>query len=146
MESEKRPTFLTVLCVLSFIGSGCSLLSYLSVGLSFNTLRHIVFETDTYEAYFAMAPNMRTSMELTFSLPKWYFLLNGLLYAASFAGVVLMWRLRRTGFHVYTIAQCLIILLGMLIVPGTGVPYGAIVWTGLFVAGYAVNLKHMNKY
>lgn len=146
MESEKRPTFLTVLCVLSFIGSGCALLSYLSVGLSFNTLRHIVFETDTYEAYFAMAPNMRTSMELTFSLPKWYFLLNGLLYAASFAGVVLMWRLRRTGFHVYTIAQCLIILLGMLIVPGTGVPYGAIVWTGLFVAGYAVNLKHMNKY
>ena len=145
MESEKRPDFLTLLCVLSFIGSGCALLSYLSVGLSFNTLRHLVFETDTYKAYLDMR-HMRVYMAFMFSLPQWYFLLNGLLYAASFAGVVLMWRLRRTGFHVYTIAQCLIILLGMLIVPGTDVPYGAIVWTGLFVAGYAVNLKHMNKY
>ena len=55
-----------------------------------------------------------------------------------------MWRLRRVGFHIYTIAQCLLILQGMLLVPGTGVPFGAIIWTGLFVAGYASYLKRMN--
>ena len=140
----ERPSFLSVLCVLSFIGSGCSLLSYLSIGMSFNTLRTLVLESDTYEAYFAMAPNMRSSMEIMFSLPHWYFFMNGLMYAASLAGAILMWRLRRVGFHIYTIAQCLLILQGMLLVPGTGVPFGAIIWTGLFVAGYASYLKRMN--
>ncbi|MBD5387952.1 hypothetical protein HDR68_00975 [bacterium] len=140
----ERPSFLSVLCVLSFIGSGCSLLSYLSIGMSFNTLRTLVLESDTYEAYFAMAPNMRSSMEIMFTLPHWYFFMNGLLYAASLAGAILMWRLRRVGFHIYTIAQCLLILQGMLLVPGTGVPFGAIIWTGLFVAGYASYLKRMN--
>ena len=140
----ERPSFLSVLCVLSFIGSGCSLLSYLSIWMSFNTLRTLVLESDTYEAYFAMAPNMRSSMEIMFSLPHWYFFMNGLLYAASLAGAILMWRLRRVGFHIYTIAQCLLILQGMLLVPGTGVPFGAIIWTGLFVAGYASYLKRMN--
>lgn len=140
----ERPSFLSVLCVLSFIGSGCSLLSYLSIGMSFNTLRTLVLESDTYEAYFAMAPNMRSSMEIMFSLPHWYFFMNGLLYAASLAGTILMWRLRRVGFHIYTIAQCLLILQGMLLVPGTGVPFGAIIWTGLFVTGYASYLKRMN--
>lgn len=142
----ERPSFLSVLCVLTFIGSGCSLLSYLSLGMSFNTLRTLVLESDTYEAYFAMAPNMRSSMEIMFSVPRWYFFINGLLYAASLAGAILMWRLKRVGFHIYTIAQCLLILLGMLLVPGTGVPFGAIIWTGLFVAGYAANLKHMKNY
>ena len=140
----ERPSFLSVLCVLSFIGSGCSLLSYLSIGMSFNTLRTLVLESDTYEAYFTMAPNMRSSMEIMFSLPHWYFFMNGLMYAASLAGAILMWRLRRVGFHIYTIAQCLLILQGMLLVPGTGVPFGAIIWTGLFVAGYASYLKRMN--
>ena len=140
----ERPSFLSVLCVLSFIGSGCSLLSYLSIGMSFNTLRTLVLESDTYEAYFAMAPNMRSSMEIMFSLPHWYFFMNGLLYAASLAGAILMWRLRRVGFHIYTIAQCLLILQGMLLVSGTGVHFGAIIWTGLFVAGYASYLKRMN--
>ncbi|MCM1530856.1 MAG: hypothetical protein NC048_00675 [Bacteroides sp.] len=142
---SRRTTLLSFLCILSFIGSGFSFLSYFSMGMSFETLRSLVFETDTYEAYFAMAPNVKSSMELMFSLPRWYFLLSGLLYAASFAGALLMWRLRRVGFHTYTIAQCLLILLGMLVVPGAGVPYAGILWTGLFVAGYASNLKHMNN-
>lgn len=142
---EDRSSFLTFLCVLTFIGSGFSFLSYVSVGMSFGTFRQLIFETDTYEAYFSAAPGMRSSVEIMFALPRWYFFLNGLLYAASFAGAILMWRLRRVGFHVYTIAQCLLILLGMLVVPGTGVPYGSILWTGLFVAGYASNLKHMNN-
>ncbi|MCM1169776.1 MAG: hypothetical protein NC324_07555 [Bacteroides sp.] len=142
---SRRITLLSFLCILTFIGSGFSFLSYISMGMSFETFRSLVFETDTYDAYFAMAPNVKSSVELMFSLPRWYFLLNGLLYAASFAGALLMWRLRRVGFHTYTIAQCLLILVSMLAVPGTGIPYGAILWTGLFVAGYASNLKHMNN-
>lgn len=142
---RKRTTLLSVLCILTFIGSGCSALAYLYMGMSFGTLRHLVFETDTYEAYFNMMPAMRSSMEAVFALPRWYYFLTGFLFVFALAGAILMWRLRRKGFHVYTIAQCLVILTGMLFIPAAGVPWGSILWTGLFVAGYASCLKHMKN-
>lgn len=145
VRKNHRPALLSVLCVLTFIGSGCSLLSYLFMWIGFENLRHIVFETDLYEAYFAMAPAMRTSMEAMFSLPRWFYLLCGLFYVASFAGAVFMWRLKRIGFHIYTIAQCMVVLLGMLVMPDAGIPYQSILWTGLFVLLYGICVKSMNK-
>lgn len=144
-ENEKRPTGLSVLCVLTFINSGFSALSYLFVGISFNTLKHLVFETDAYESLFDMAPNMRTSMEMMLAQPRWFYLLTALLFIGSIGGAALMWKLKRKGFHIYTIAQCLLILLSMLMMPGQGIPYIAIFWTALFVLLYGLFIKRMNK-
>lgn len=140
-----RPTGLSVLCVLTFINSGFSALSYLFVGLSFNNLKHLVFETDAYESYFSMFPSMRTSMELLFAQPRWFYFVTGLLFIGSLFGAAWMWKLKRKGFHIYTIAQCLLILLSMLVMPGQGIPYTAIFWTALFVLLYGLYIKRMNR-
>lgn len=142
--SDRRPSFLSVLCVLTFIGSGCSLLSNFCMGLSFDMLRTMLQE-DAFASYWAMMPEMQANMERMFEVPRYYYFLAGILYSVSLAGAVMMWSLKRKGFHFYTIAQCMVILLEMLLVPATGLPWSALVWTGLFVALYGVHLKYMQK-
>lgn len=139
-NSPQRPTLLTVLCVLTFIGSGFIALGNTFTGMCLNMLQNMM--ADVSESFFASAPDMQASMDLFYSLPRWYFLLNGLLGFASFAGAVLMWNMKRIGFHFYTIAQCLLIIIGMLM-EGNGVPYFNVFFTGLFVMGYGFQLKAM---
>lgn len=143
-SSGQRPSFLSVLCVLTFIGSGCSLLSNFSIGLSVNMLRDMV-QNGAFASYFDVMPDMQASMERLLDLPRYYYFLTGLFYAVSLTGAIMMWNLKRRGFHFYTIAQCMVILLEMLLVSGTGLPWAALVWTGLFVALYGIHLKYMQK-
>ena len=58
-------------------------------------------------------------------------------------GAVWMWRLQRKGFHLYTISQCILILISMLMMPNAGVPWASVLWTGVFVTLYATHLKYM---
>lgn len=140
-----RPSLLRFLCVLTFIGSGLSAISYLWIGFSLDTVRQLVFQSGAYDAYFEMVPSARQSLETTFSLPRYYFLLTGLLYLVSVTGAALMWTLRRIGFHVYALAQCVLIIFGMLMIPSAGVPWGGIIWTAIFVLLYGFQLKYMNR-
>lgn len=140
-----RSTLLSVLCVLTFIGSGISAISYLWIGLTLDSVRQMVFESGLYDAYFNAIPSARASLETTFALPRYYFILSGVFYICSVVGAALMWKLRRPGFHVYTISQCALIIFGMLMIPSAGIPWGGIMWTAIFVVLYAMQLKSMNK-
>ena len=104
-EKKQRPTLLTVICILSFLGSG----------LSGATLFMV------YGSYEEIAPMLKElssgipGMELFARATKNFFLTGAVLNFFSFIGINLMWRMRKAGFHFYTGAQVLILFLPFLI-------------------------------
>ena len=136
----QRPTFLSVLCVLTFIGSGCSALSMALVG-ALRPMLLGMFESGAFDSYSSI-PGFETQMETLLAVPGFYYLLMFLFYAASVAGAALMWKLNRIGFHIYAIAQCVVFIAGMWL-GHAGFSWTGLVWVILWVGAYAMNLKYM---
>ena len=137
----QRPAFLSVLCVLTFIGSACSALSMALVGALRPTLLEM-FESGAFEGYYSMMPTLETQLETMLAVSGFYYLLMFLFYVASVVGAAIMWKMNRIGFHIYTIAQCLVLIAGMWL-GNTGFSWSGLVWTALWVGAYAMNLKYM---
>jgi hypothetical protein len=131
----KRPTLLTVICILTFIGSGMNLFSSLVIAGFYDLFVEMATE-------FAEKFNL-PGMEMITSATPSFFLFSALFYAGSLAGAILMMNLRKVGFHVYTIAQILLIIAPMYFMgmKSPGIP--DMVFSGLFILLYAMNLKVM---
>lgn len=86
---------------------------------------------------------MTQASSIAFSIGRGYYFFEMLLYVASFIGVLMMWRLQKKGFHVYTIAQFLMLIVTSVFVTSKvgGFPFGPIFWTAAFVFMYASYYK-----
>jgi hypothetical protein len=134
--SQKRPVLLTVLCILTFIGSGLNLLSSVLITVFFNAFQ--VVAEDISKAFDLPA------MDMLLNAPPAYFLVSSLLYALSGAGSLEMWKLRKRGFHMYAISQVLLIMMPMYFFKLMAPSFADIIFSGIFVMLYSVNLKHMS--
>ncbi len=130
-----RPNLLTVLCSLSLVNGGLTLISSLIIGSFFN--QFVVIATDFAEKF--KLPGMEM---ITDGSPVFFFV-NALLYAASITGVVLMFRLKKNGFHIYTISQILLILAPMYFYHLPAPSVFDIILSGTFVMLYYIHLKLM---
>ena len=135
---EARRRNLRIILVLSIIGSGFSFFGNLMTGLMFPTLK-TMFEAGTM----AFPDEMTVYMERMFSIPRQYFLYSALLYGMSLAGVIMMWNLRKSGFHLYTLAQLLVLLITMLFLGKEYVALGDIMFTLLFIVYYYIALRNL---
>ena len=64
----------------------------------------------------------------------------------SVVGCVLMWNIRRSGFHFYAIAQLLMLVLPLLFL-GTGyLGLGDVMFTALFLLVYYLQLKGLGAF
>lgn len=156
-EQKQRPTFLTVLCILSFIGTGFAILSGLW-GLLFSKGIQAVSglaEEGYSEAMSEIeseAPEMGGFMDSIFGgavkAMEHYTLLTtvSLLVAiTALVGVILMWKLKKTGFYIYTGAQVVGIIVPLVVIGGLigGMTLFGSIFTIAFIVMYAVNLKAM---
>lgn len=89
MGAKQRPTFLTVLCILSFIGSPLSLIS--------NIMSYMSMTGD--DAITAMALQMLEAMGISIN-PVGY-LINAVLCLGSLFGAFQMWKLKKMGYFIY---------------------------------------------
>lgn len=157
----QRPTFLLVLCILTFIGSGWGTLSNLfsvfTAGLTDSSMQ--------MEHYSSMLNSMdqgagsavlsdilnstMASLQATFVHAREIAVVSLVLSVISLLGAILMFQLRRLGFYLYTAAQ----ILALFVLPyfaGFSM-YVLIVmfFSGLisllFIILYAVNLKYMTR-
>ena len=76
-------------------------------------------------------------------LPRGYFLGAGLLYLLELLGAIFMWRLRWTGFHCYTLARLLLLLLPLLFLGRDFVGIGDIMMALLFVGIYYLLMRQL---
>lgn len=124
---------LSILCILTFIGSGFGVLGF--------GLTAINYESNM-EALRVVYGNMPEASFLL-NAPRSFFTISFLLSSASVLGAYLMWRLRKPGFHLYTSAQIIYLVLPMIYFPGQTNPLLNIFLTAIFVYLYARNLRFM---
>ncbi len=121
-NANQRPTFLTVLCILTFIGSGLGVLGSLLLVLGMGAL------LGSFGGVMAGAGTA-------------YAIIGLILSVASLFGAIQMWKLKKTGFYIYTAANVVGIVLPVFFGLGFSA-IGAIIPV-LFIVLYGLNLKHM---
>ena len=132
-EPGKRSDLLTILCVFTFIGSGLAAFSNLFIYLSFDEMLTIV---DDYEVDIP-------GFDMMMSGGRRFFITGFILYTLSWVGALQMWKLKKIGFHLYTGAQIFILLLPVIMISTYQFSIFSLLFTTVFVAGYAINLKFM---
>lgn len=130
----RRPLFLTVLCILTWVGSGTMFLYYI----------YIFWGAAFFADKFAGGTNISSWLNLT--------LVVGLIAQLfTIAGAVFIWNLRKWGFVIYTIGELVPSLMSiymyafMLNTTGAGLVFAfipAVIPIG-FVVMYALHLKYM---
>ena len=154
-EPAKRPEMLTVLCILSFINAVWNAISNFVSFAFYDTFQSLFAQMKEGEGVFEdLAEQMGDNWEmmteasaLAFSVGRGYYFFEMILFIASFVGVLMMWKLQKKGFHVYTIAQILMLIVTSIFVTSKvgGFPFGAIFWTVLFVIMYYSHYKKVMK-
>ena len=100
-KSPKRPQLLSILCILTFIGSGFGVFGFLMVAINFEAT------IEALKVLYAKMPEANFILEA----PRDFFLVSFLLSAFSLLGAVMMWNLRKIGFHIYTSSQLIYLCL-----------------------------------
>jgi len=95
----KRPTFLTVLCILTFVGSGIGIITSL-------------FNQDEYVVAYA----------------SWYYWVVLILNVGTLLGAIQMWQQKKVGLYVWTLFEVLSIILMWVVYKGVmaGLETGAL--------------------
>lgn len=146
----QRPTSLTVLCVLSAINAIYQVFSNITVWSMYNRFQELLDEnSEFYEQMGDMMGNawetLASSYSSIFSINRSYYLISCILYITSFIGVMQMWRLKKRGFHIYTVAQILILIVSTIFIYNTlnGSPIADLIITALFVIFYFKHYRNV---
>ena len=120
----KRPIGMTILLVLSLINACMQIFSNLFMFVSAPILKEMMESGELEDSITPMLSAMDETMAESFSnmlelwtnIPTIYFLITGLLFVGSLAGVIKMFKLQRVGFHCYSISQILILITSVALV------------------------------
>lgn len=159
-ETPKRPTFLTVIAILSFVSIGFSLLSSLIAIASGPQTEDQIMEQRVQLA--ELAEEMRAenldSMAITIEkIERMLLALNDHFFAnqlmtifvllAGLIGVLFMWQGKRLGFHLYIIYSILAAVQYYVFVSPADIPSFLIIWnlivSAVFVLLYSRTLNWM---
>ncbi len=137
-EKGKRPQLLAVLLVFSMVNGVLSAVSNIFLYGVLDMVREMFAGQDQMNFM-----GMEIDMTLFLNTDKNFFLYQGLLYAVSFTGALMMWKFKKIGFHLYTLSQILLLILVTVYLPGLPFPYLDVMITAFFVYVYAKNLPLM---
>jgi len=127
-QEEGRPTFLTVLCILTFIGSGLTALLLL-IGL---------VAAGAASGVLSSIPGMGDIG----GLGTGYFLIVLVLALASLYGAIMMWKLKKMGFYLYSGANVIALFIPIIMASAKFSIFGLVI-TALFIILYGLNLKYL---
>lgn len=166
MEPEKRSTFLTWLCILTFIGSGWAIVSSIwsytaahktatvfsgnfSAEKKDSTLQNDTTHVTMKENHSPFGSKMKASLSKIFKEDNIRKAAIGGLIAAllTLSGALLMWQLKRKGFYLYIAGVAISIFVPFYVFGNDMIAVGASSFTNffglIFIALYALNLKSL---
>ena len=140
MNDNKR-VLLHILLVITFLSAGLSALVYLTMGATLPMVRN----------YYAANPSLlpeqfATYMETMLEVPQSYYVGCGVLYAVEVLGAAFMWTLRPAGFHCYTLARLLLLIMPLLFLGRGFVGIGDIMFAVLFIFIYWSLLRQLGAF
>jgi hypothetical protein len=134
--TAQRPTFLTVLCILSFIAAGLGILGYITALTLMGAASAVASSVgEGLEQAGATMNYTGPSIGLTWA----YVIVGFATTLVALFGVIKMWKLQKIGFFLYTGAIVVSIIMGV-IYAGFGI---SSVLPLVFVVLYGLNLKHL---
>lgn len=139
--ASKRPVFLTVLCILSFIAAGIGIILLLLA----SGARGVADAADTTvaDAMTQSTPGVDTAaIDAANTVFTWPYIITALILTLiGLLGVIQMWKLKKSGFYIYTFTQIAGIIVP--IVFGLEFPILGTFMAVVFIVMYAANLKAM---
>ncbi len=144
--TNKRPTFLTVLCILSFIAAGISIVMSVLGFMAMNAASGYMdaatdIATDEMGELGGMMGDMMGDMMKHAST----LLYVGIaLTVLSLIGVIMMWKLKKVGFFIYTGANIIGIIFPIILIGMMGFNLFGTIITIAFIVMYGMNMKHMS--
>lgn len=155
----KRPALLTVICILTFIGSGWGVL-YNLFSLFRAGMMDANFHMEQYSTMMGELENqgvpaffhnlLSSSMEMIQAglvYAREMAIINLVLGVISILGAILMFQLKRLGFYLYTAAQILLLFVASYFVGFSLVVVLQMFFSGIislvFIILYGLNLKYM---
>ncbi|MFT5749246.1 MAG: hypothetical protein ACI93S_000499 [Ancylomarina sp.] len=155
VHPQPRPVLLTVLCVLTFIGSGFGVFANLVAMFASPFLEFI--QPSMIEETFSHLGNNPGDQFVKQALDMALLVLDNFLaitlskfifYALSLAGAIMMFQMRKIGFYLYIVAQIGFLFIGPIFLGWNVFVSSAMFFSGffsaLFIALYGINLKHMS--
>lgn len=128
IQEKKRPVFLTIICIISFVGVGYSVIkAFLAIIRMFTSYR---------------------GSSMIFSKFGFIQFSNIIFALLCLVGVLLMWKLKKSGFFIYLIGEVIPLILPLILIPQS-IKYGLIYSIGgflisaAFIVMYSLNLKHL---
>lgn len=140
LEVPKRPEFLKFLCIISFLGGGLSLVTY---GFMYFYFEEWVIAFNEGQFDELMGTLDMEAIEVFLNVNSNFFLFQALLFGLSILGVYNMWKLKKLGFHMYSIAQILLLITQQVYLPSLPFPLIPFLLTLTFILLYARNLSFM---
>ena len=140
MNNNNR-TLLRILLVITFISAGLSTLVYLTMGIMLPTVQEYYAANPT-----VLPEQFATAMQRMFEVSQTYYIGCSLLYAAEVLGAAFMWNLRAAGFHCYTLARLLLLVMPLLFLGRGFVSIGDIMFAVLFIFIYWSLLRQMGAF
>lgn len=152
-EASKRPTFLTVLCILTWVGCGISIIMGFLGFLAAKAASAFVGAATDMAA--AATDGMTAEGEaavkaMNSGMTNIYIYIIGVVVAALLClfGSIQMWKLKKTGFFIYVAGQVIGLAIPFIFPIGgtsSGMMSGAVgmIFPVLFIVLYGLNLKHL---
>lgn len=114
----KRPVGMTILLVLSLLNAIYQIAASVFVFFLMPVLKEMIENGQFEETVLNFMPDVDESMLATMmdnltvqlSVNPIYYLLLAFLFAGSLAGVLKMFKIQRSGFHIYSVSQLLILI------------------------------------
>lgn len=146
-EEPKRPQFLTVLCILTYIGVGLGIVFGILGWWVVKKMMPAMEGMDDTDAYSEMEGMMS---EATLAAMKWIDVTTIVSIAGCLvclAGALQMWKLKKAGFYIYAIGELGPVIVSAFLLGSVAFSEWSMIAGSalavLFVVLYALNLKHM---
>lgn len=134
-QEGKRPTLLTVLCILTWISSGLNALAYLILVIAGAAMADLLSNIPGIGAMLTAGMAFLVVLLLAF--------------VAKIIGAVQMWKMKKTGFYIYAVAEVIVLAASYMVVKdvpaelGGGFPVIPMIFSAVFIGLYGMNLKNM---
>ncbi len=148
----KRPTFLTVLCILSFIGVAFALIGGIMNYFTYSALATSGdmfggLKTEAGQDMNNAMNSMANALGMDYGKMATVAMIQAVLNIPIFIGVMMMWKQKKAGFWIYSIFEIaqpiLPLVMGLGLVGGIMATVG-LIFSIVFIILYGVNLKHMS--
>jgi hypothetical protein len=143
-ETKKRPQFLTVLCILSFVGIGIALIGGIYNLMTFSSTIALMQGTSGF-----FGGELGNAVDMLIEWGQTVYIINIVASLICLAGVFMMWNLKKTGYFIYIIGEIAPAIASFALLGGFG-PLGTMAMVGglifpiAFIVMYGLNLKHMS--